>query len=418
MPRIILKKKEKQEEEVWRGNRTLQGFWLGACSSLLVMLVLVLVLDTTDVISLNRLRGNSGYSTLERKIMNKVNMLEVFIDQYFLDEIDEEKMADEVYKGVINGLGDDYAAYYTAEEYEAILESTNGIYCGIGAYISANTQTGIVTIVKPMKNSPCEKAGIQAGDIIYAVDGEEVTGMEISEVQAMVKGEQGSEVVLTVVRENEQKDITVVRDEIETDTVSSQMLDNKIGYIQITSFDQVTPKQFENALKKLEKKGQKGLIIDLRDNGGGLLDAAVEMLDRMLPKGLVVYSMDKSGEKVEYMAEDDDAFEKPLVLLVNGNSASASEVFCGAIQDKGTGTLIGTTTYGKGIVQGIFGLDDGSAVKMTTARYYTPEGRNIHGKGLTPDIEVELSEAVQELPESGVKVDNQIKAAYDYLVAQ
>ena len=415
MFQIMLKKKEENNEESGK-NSSLHGFWLGASSSLLIMLILVLVLDIAGVINLNSVMGKSGYSALERKIMNKVNVLEIFIDQYFLDEIDEEKMADEVYKGVINGLGDEYAAYYTAEEYAAILESTNGIYCGIGAYISADTKTGIVTILQPMKNSPCEKAGIKAGDIIYAVEGKEVTGMEISEVQAMVKGEQGSEVVLTVVRENEKKDITVVRDEIETDTVSSQMLENKIGYIQVSGFEQVTPKQFRNAIKKLEKEGMEGLIIDLRDNGGGLLDAAVEMLDRMLPKGLVVYSMDKSGEKVEYLAEDEDSFDKPLAILVNGNSASASEVFCGAIQDKGTGVLVGTTTFGKGIVQGIFGLDDGSAVKMTTARYYTPEGRNIHGKGLTPDVEVELSEKIQELPESGLKVDNQLKAAYDYLV--
>lgn len=415
MPNIILEPKEGKVEVRESGKSG--GFWLGACSSFLVMLVLILVLDITGTINLAGIIGTSGkYDSLEHRIMNKVNMLEVFIDQYFLDEIDEEKMADSVYKGVINGLGDEYAAYYTAEEYAQILESTNGIYCGIGAYISADTKTGIVTILKPMKNSPCEKAGVKAGDIIYAVDGKEVTGMEISEVQAMVKGEQGSEVILTIVRENEKKEITVVRDEIETDTVASQMLDNSIGYIQVTGFEQVTPKQFNNALKKLEKEGLKGLIIDLRDNGGGLLDAAVEMLDRMLPKGLVVYSMDKSGEKIEYLAEEEDSFDKPLAILVNGNSASASEVFCGAIQDKETGVLVGTTTFGKGIVQGIFGLDDGSAVKMTTARYYTPEGRNIHGKGLTPDIEVELTEEVQKLPKSGLKVDNQLKAAYDYLV--
>lgn len=402
-----------------RDNKMFRGILLGAFSSLFGMVVLILVLDFAGMVNLSGLIGpGERYSTLERKIMNKVNVLELFIDEYFLDDIDEEKMADSVYKGVINGLGDDYAAYYTAEEYQDIQEKTNGIYCGIGAYISADTKTGVVSIVKPMKNSPCEKAGVRAGDIIYAVDGKEVTGKEISEVQAMVKGEQDSEVVLTVVRDNKKKNITVVRGEIVEDTVTSLMLDKDIGYIQVSGFEQVTPKQFKEAIQKLEKKGEKGLILDLRDNGGGLLDAAVEMLDRMLPEGLVVYSMDKSGEKTEYRAKNEDSFDKPFVVLVNKNSASASEVFCGAIQDSGKGKLIGTQTYGKGIVQGIFGLDDGSAVKMTTARYYTPKGRNIHGKGLTPDIKVELSEKVEKLPDSKRKVDNQVKAAFDYLTSQ
>lgn len=400
-------------------KKTLKGFLLGASSCFLVMILLVLALDISGVVNLNGIAGSGGkYSALERKIMNKVNVLEIFINEYFLDDIDEEKMADSVYKGVVNGLGDDYAAYYTAEEYKDIQEKTNGIYCGIGAYISADTKTGVVTIVKPMKNSPCEKAGVKAGDIIYAVDGKEVTGEEISQVQALVKGEQGSEVVLTIIRDEERKDITVIRDEIEEDTVSSRLLDDKIGYISVSSFEQVTPKQFESALKKLEKKGEQGLIIDLRDNGGGLLDAAVEMLDRMLPKGVVVYSKDKSGQKQEYMAESDDSFDKPLAILVNGNSASASEVFCGAIQDEEKGKLIGTKTFGKGIVQGVFSLDDGSAIKMTTARYYTPKGRNIHGKGLTPDIEVELKDTIEKLPASGLEVDNQLKAAFDYLIEQ
>lgn len=402
-----------------RDNKIFKGFLLGASSCLLGILVLLLALEISGAVNLTGVLGTvGGHSALERKIMNKVKVLEIFIDEYFLDDIDEKKMADAVYKGVIDGLGDEYAAYYTAEEYQAIQEKTNGIYCGIGAYISADSKTGVVSIVKPMKNSPCEKAGVKAGDIIFAVDGKEVTGQEISQVQALVKGPQGSEVVLTIVRKDEKKDITVIRDEIVEDTVSSRMLDGKIGYIQVSGFEQVTPKQFRSAIKSLEKKGEKGLIIDLRDNGGGLLDSAVEMLDCMLPKGLVVYSQNKAGEKTEYKAEDDDSFEKPLAILVNGNSASASEVFCGAIQDKKAGVLIGTQTFGKGIVQGIFSLDDGSAVKMTTARYYTPNGRNIHGKGLTPDKKVELSEKVEKLPESGLKVDNQVKAAYDYLIAQ
>ena len=403
-----------------KNKNFIKGLLMGVSGCLLALVLLTLAMGNAGVLDLTQVLGgvSDSHVALRQKINEKVNLLEGYIDKYFLDEINDEKMADSVYKGVINGLGDEYAAYYTADEYREIMEKTDGIYCGIGAYISADTETGLVTIVKPMKNSPCEKAGVKAGDIIYAVDGKEVTGEEISKVQALVKGKQGSKVTLTIIRNKEQMDISVTRDKIEEDTVGYQMLDSKIGYIQVTGFEAVTPKQFENAIHKLEEEKMQALIIDLRDNGGGLLDSAVEMLDTMLPKGLVVYSKDKSGQKQEYYAEDDGCFEKPLAVLVNGNSASASEVFAGAIQDDQAGKLIGTTTFGKGIVQGLFELGDGSAVKMTTAKYYTPKGRNIHGKGLTPDIPVELSKEVTELPDGQKKVDNQTKAAYDYLIQE
>lgn len=394
-----------------------RGFLCGILGCLGAVIVFILAMEMAGMLDLRGIvvAGSGNHAALERTIKKKVNILEAYIDEYFLDEIDEEKMAESVYKGVINGLGDTYAAYYTAEEYKEIQEKTEGIYCGIGTYISVDANNGVVTIVRPMKNSPAEKAGIQAGDILYAVEGKEVTGMEISQVQALIKGEKGSGVELTLIRKQKEVKTVVTRDEIVEDTVASQMLDGKIGYVQVTSFEQVTSEQFRDAVDKLEAKGQEGMIIDLRDNGGGLLDTAVDMLDRMLPEGLVVYSMDKSGNKQEYMAKEPDKFDKPLVILVNGQSASASEVFSGALQEKNVGKLLGTKTYGKGIVQGIFGLEDGSAVKMTTSKYYTPNGKNIHGKGLEPDIEVELSEQAEELPISGKKVDNQIKAAYDYL---
>ena len=241
-----------------KDRKILKGFFLGASSCFLGMVILVLVLEIAGIMNLSGVLAIGGtYSALEHKILNKVNVLEMFINEYFLDEIDEEKMADSVYKGVVNGLGDEYAAYYTAEEYQDIMEKTSGVYCGIGAYISVDADTGLVTIVSPMKNSPCEKAGIENGDIIFAVDGKEVTGVEISQVQALVKGVKGSEVVLTIIRGEKQMDITVIRDEIVEDTVNSRMLDDRIGYIQISGFEQVTPKQFESALEKLEKKGDR-----------------------------------------------------------------------------------------------------------------------------------------------------------------
>ena len=394
------------------------GILIGVAGSLLVVLVAAFLLVQNGSLNVTRMLGISdNHTALENKIMDKVNVIEGYIDQYFLDKIDEDKMADAVYK-VINGLNDTYAAYYTSDEYKDIMEKTQGSYCGIGAYVSADQDSGAITIVKPMKDSPCEKAGAKAGDIIYSVDGTEVTGKEISQVQAMLKGEKGTKVDMVLLRGQKQVKITVTRDNIEEDTVAYQMLDKKIGYIQVSGFEEVTAKQFEQAVDELEKQGEKALIIDLRENGGGLLESAVKMLDRMLPKGVVVYSKDKSGTKEEYKATDDKEFKKPLAILVNGNSASASEVFSGAIQDEKKGVLVGTQTFGKGIVQGVFPLGDGSALKMTTAKYYTPNGRNIHGKGLTPDIKVELSEQIQKLPESNKKVDNQLKTAFDYLLKQ
>lgn len=393
-----------------------KGILLGTSGTLLVMMVLSLALVLTGRVTVPVSSQMGGNKDLRQTVERKAKELEAYIDTYFLDQIDDEKMADSIYKGIIDGLGDTYAAYYNKEEFKQIQESTSGIFCGIGAYISADTETGIVSIVKPMENSPAQKAGVKAGDIIYAVDGEEVTGMEISKVQALVKGEKGSKVELTLIRDNQQKKVKVTRDEIQEDTVAYQMLPGKIGYVQVTSFEQVTPEQYNKAIKDLEKKGQKGMIIDLRDNGGGLLDAAVSMADRILPKGLVVYSKDKDGEKQEFFAEDKDVFDKPLVILVNGNSASASEVFSGAIQDEKAGTLVGTQTFGKGIVQSMFDLGDGTGLKMTTAKYYTPKGRNIHGKGLTPDVKAELTEEVSTLSDGKTKVDSQMKAAVDYLM--
>lgn len=397
-----------------RNHDFIWGAVTGALGGIGLMLFVVLVFIWTGVLQVSgiRLGKNAG---LEAEILNKVHLLEGYISSYFLDEIEEEKMADAVYKGMVNGLDDKYAAYYTKEEYQDILEKNQGTYCGIGAYIATDQETGLVQILKPLEDSPYQKAGGKAGDLIYKVDGKDMTGKELSEVQALVKGEKGSKVELTVIREKKQLTLTVVRDEIKEETVTYQMLPEKIGYIQVSSFDGVTVEQFDSAVDALEQQNQKAMVIDLRDNGGGLLDSAVKMLDRILPKGLVVYSQDKQGKKQEYFAQDEEQFTKPLVVLVNGNSASASEVFSGAIQDEKAGILMGTQTYGKGIVQTIFELEDKSALKLTTAKYYTPSGRNIHGKGLTPDVQAELSEKMEKLPDGKTEVDSQMKAAWEYL---
>jgi len=239
--------------------------------------------------------------------------------------------------------------------------------------------------------------------------------MDLTAVVSKMKGEAGTKVKITVIRKNHKKEFTIVREEIHSQTVASEMLDNKIGYIAVSSFEEVTKQQFRDALEKLENEGEKSLIIDLRNNGGGLLSTAVDMLDRMLPEGVVVYTKDKEGNKEEYSSTAKESFDKPVVILVNENSASASEVFSGAMQDYKKGTLVGTTTFGKGIVQTVFNLQDGTALKLTTSKYYTPKGRNIHGTGLKPDISVALDQKTFTQKKSGIVIDNQMKAAVDYL---
>lgn len=401
-------------------ERFRKGFLCGVLSCSGVVLVLALVLQLTGRIDLSGLARKGGQDITEkRKIERKANIIKTYIDEYFLDNINKEYMEESIYKGIVAGLGDEYAAYYTAEEYEDILEKTSGTFCGIGAYITQDTSTGAITIVKPMKDSPAEKAGIKAGDIVYAIDGEEVTGKDLSAVMALIKGEEGTKVSLKIVRsgESDYLDIAVTRRQIEEDTVAYRMLENKIGYMQITGFEEVTPKQFSEGLDALEKQGMKALLLDLRDNGGGLLKSAVEMLDRMLPEGMVVYTEDSQGTGEKYFAEDAVEITVPAAVLVNGNSASASEVFSGALQDKNKAKLVGTKTFGKGIVQTIFDMQDGSALKMTTSKYFTPNGRNIHGTGLEPDIEVKLDKNTlnKKDKKGNSKPDNQMQRAIQYL---
>ncbi len=363
-----------------------------------------------DEISIQSTENTSSkISTIN--VLAKVSLLQKYIDTFYLNDVDGKDLEDGIYKGILKGLDDPYSVYYTKKEYSSLQESTTGVYCGIGAYVTQDVKTGVITIVQPFEGGPADVAGILPNDIIYKIEGEEVTGEDLSEVVAMMKGKKGTKVSLTVVRDKKKLDFSVTRNEIEIPTVEYKMMDNKIGYIKVSEFDEITAEQFRKALDDLEKQNEKGLIIDLRNNGGGRLTAVVDMLDRMLPEGVIVSTKNKKGEGDTYSSTDEEKFVKPLAVLINGNSASASEVFAGAIQDYGTGELIGTTSFGKGIVQTIFGLNDGTAVKLTTSEYFTPKGRNIHGKGLTPDVKVELKEELKQKVTIEPKDDNQLQTA-------
>lgn len=352
-------------------------------------------------------------------VTKKLEQIQDIIDKKYLfeEKIDTSEEEAGIYQGFLSGLNDPYAVYYTPDELTSFLDETNGSYCGIGALVSQNVQTGVSTIVRVFEGSPAEEAGILPGDALYKVDGTEVIGMDLSLlVNNYVKGEEGSQLTITVYRENsgEYKDITLTRRPIDVQTVSGKMLDEEIGYISVAEFDRDDLRQFKSKVRGTQGEGMKRLIIDLRNNPGGEVTTVVSMADYILKDGGRILTVaNKKGTEETYDAEDGHSLEIPMVVLVNGNSASASEVFTGAMKDYGVATIVGTKTFGKGIVQTLMPLSDGSAIKLTTDHYYTPNGNDIHGKGIEPDLEVELDEeAAQEvvIPE---EKDNQLQKAVE-----
>lgn len=389
--------------------------------------------------------GGEGSEKLDLgTINNKLETLELLVDRYFLfdEDVDREQMEAGIYKGMLAGLEDPYTVYYTQEEYESLTEETEGVYCGIGVLVSQNISSGLITVLRVFQGSPAEEAGMKKGDILYKVGDVETADMELDVlVQQEIRGEEGTYVDITVLRDGEMVDLHIQRRIVEVTTVESQMLENNIGYIMVTQFEVVTGEQFQSAVDELQRQGMEGLIIDLRDNPGGVLDAVVEMAAYILPEdkldGTLVSTSDKNGKGDRYYSEggkicfesdtgqsdprypkkDGHEVDIPMVVLINGNSASASEVFAGALRDYGSAKLVGTTSFGKGIVQTVVQLEDGSAVKMTVSHYYTPGGVDLHKKGLEPDIEIE-----QEIPEDLVGAleipldrDNQVQKAIELL---
>lgn len=346
----------------------------------------------------------------------KMKQLKTIIDEYYLDEVDEEEITEYTYKGMVAGLDDPYSVYYTKEEYESVQEYSEGVFSGVGIVLTQDTETNAITVVKPMKDGPAAKAGIKAGDILTKVEGEEIAAdEELTSVVSKVKGKEGTKVTLTFLRDGKEKDYILKRQEIQNPTVEYEMLENQVGYIKITEFNEVTVEQFDEALGDLNEKGMKKLVLDLRDNPGGLLSAVTDIADMILPTGMIVYTEDKNGDRSEYEAKTEECVEQPIAVLINENSASASEILAGAIQDYDAGTIVGTTSYGKGIVQNIFQMGDGSAVKLTISNYYTPKGRNIHKKGIEPDVEVELKETLKDQTEIKKSEDNQLQKALEVL---
>lgn len=403
--------RERNQKRKGRMNGVI-GFILGIMTSFVLVYVgFAFAFNNGNVLSLFLKRNNKlDY----KKIEEKTSVLQNIIDRYFLFDEDMTKVEDGIYAGMMNGLGDPYTVYYTKEEYKALNEDTEGKYSGIGAVVSQNPNTKIITIVKIFENSPANDAGLQVGDIIYKIDGEEVAGTDMDIlVKTKIRGEEGTSFKMTVLRGDERKEVELdlIRRSIEVETVAGKMLDNNIGYIAVSQFDAVTSEQFKSNIESLQSQGMTKLIVDLRGNPGGLLDQVVDMLDYILPDGLVLYTEDKYGKREEYYSDGSHELKIPMVVLVNENSASASEVFTATFRDFEWGTVVGKTTFGKGIVQNVLPLGDGTAVKITTQHYYPPSGYDLHKVGIKPDLEVDLNEGAK----IGTDSDNQLSAAIDIL---
>lgn len=349
------------------------------------------------------------------QVKKKTGEIEELINAYYLDEIDGQKVEDTMYTGMVAGLEDPYSVYYSKEELESMEESISGAYSGIGATLTQDPDTGELSVVSCFDGTPAQEAGLQPGDVITGWNGKSVEGMELSELVSKIKTDPEEQLTLEIERDGETLEVELTRREVQIPTVEYEMLDNQIGYIRLVEFDEVTADQFKEAFEDLENQNMEKLIIDVRNNPGGVLQVVCDMLDQLLPEGLIVYTEDKNGNRKEYTSDEEHQFTKPLAVLANENSASASEIFAGAIQDYGIGTIVGTTTFGKGIVQRTFYLSDGTGVKLTVAKYYTPKGHDIHKKGITPDVEIELDEELKNQSSISHEEDNQLQKAIEVL---
>ena len=377
-------------------NRNLvKGLLIGFIGSFVIFsIVMVMVMQMTSPISIKSSGENSTQAAANAdwsgQVEEKLSEIDWYIDHYYIFDVDREKLADGLLAGYVSGLEDPYSVYYTPEKYTDILESANGEYYGIGVLVTED-KDGTIQIVNVFSNSPAKEAGILKGDIIAGVDNLDITGMDLNQVVGYIKGKEGTSVELQIQRDGEADllNITVERRQVSVDTVEYRMLEDGIGYIQLVQFDDVSLDQMTAAIEDLKSQGMEKLILDLRDNPGGLLTSVVDIADLFLPEANIFYMEDKSGSRTDYNATDDQLFDGELVVLVNENSASASEVLAGTLKDNGRAQLVGATTFGKGIVQTFYSLSDGSGVKLTTAHYFTPNGTDIHGVGVTPNVEAE-----------------------------
>lgn len=416
-----MEEKEMIQESPREEERFKKGVLVGILATVAVFLVAVLIVISVVkdkyAVTLIDKEASDTQEVLDADSEKKIKELLGQMELYYYEDIDTEELTNGLYKGLFEGLGDSYSVYYTKEEYDSMMASTSGTYCGIGAVLSQDMKTMQVTVLHVYKDTPADKAGLKDGDTILKVGDIEATSMELSELVTNIRGDKGTKVHLEVYREGEKDKLEydIERDKVEVPTVEYEMLENNVGYIQITEFAEPTETQFMEAVNALQAQGMQAMIVDLRDNPGGYLSAVTEILDDILPEGITVYTEDKYGKRQNYTSDDEHRIEIPMAVLINENSASAAEIFAGAIKDYDYGTLIGTKSFGKGIVQTVKQLKDGSAIKLTTAKYYTPNGNYIHEVGIEPDVELEYEYTGDTNEDYDKSQDNQIQKALEIL---
>jgi len=413
---------EVKKEGFWEKHKYGIGVFTGMFSIILALVVAYTAITASGtllVIGGGKVHPVPESYVLDEKAVAKINEIYSYMYLYYYEDFAVEDVQELMYKGVMAGLDDPYSVYYTASEYEDLKISTSGVFCGIGAALSQNVNTMEVTISKVYKGTPAEEAGLKDGDRIVKVEDIEATSMVLDKLVQNVRGEEGTSVHLQVYREStgEILEFDVVRRKVELPSIEGEMLEGQIGYIQITDFQEKTAEQFKTMVSQLEEEGMQGLIVDLRANPGGLLTSVNEILDRILPEGLLVYTEDKYGNRAEY-SSDAVCMDIPFVVLVDENSASASEIFAGAIKDYEYGTLVGTTTFGKGIVQNIIPLSNGDAIKLTTSKYFTPNGNYIHEVGVEPDVVIEYEYSGPTEQAYDKQYDNQFLKAVEIMKEQ
>ena len=358
---------------------------------------------------------NSSLEGLEETLQN----FRAAFEKEYIGEIDDEAMVESAIKGYVSGLGDEYTTYYTKEEMEDLMEETEGNYVGIGIYISAYKESNEIVIIKPMEGSPAEEAGLLPGDIITKVDGVEYNGDTIDEMTNKIKGPEGTKVKVEIKRNGQTQEIEVERRKILISHIDSKIIEDNIGYISISDFDGGCAQDFEENYKNLEEQGIESLIIDIRNNGGGLVDEAIAILELITDKGsTLLITTDKNEAEEVTKSEKDPIINMPIVLLVNEYSASASEIMAGALKDNNKATLVGTTTYGKGVIQKVYPLTDGSGLKMTTNEYFTPNHNKINKIGIDPDEEIDLPEEVKYKTDITEEEDTQLQKAIEILKSE
>lgn len=390
----------------------------------MIMLVLIVIIVTSLVTAFTTYQylSNNGISyskvntTSLEGLEYNLSQFRSELEKKYIGEINDEELIEGAVKGYVDALGDPYTTYYTKKEMKTIMEETNGNFVGIGVYMTKDLEKNAILIIKPIENSPAEKAGILPGDLITKVDDVEYTGDKLEEASNKIRGEEGTKVKLEIYRNGETKTFELTRTKVVVSHVTTKVLNNDIGYIAISDFEGECASEFETKYKQLEKQGIKKLIIDIRNNGGGIVDEALKIANMLVDKdSTLLITKDKSDKEEITKATEKPIINMPTVVLVNGYSASASEILAGALKDNGKATLVGTKTYGKGIIQELHQLSDGSGLKITVSEYYTPNHNAIHKIGITPDVEIDLSEDVKQQTTIQEKDDNQLQKAIEIL---